>query len=775
MKYRIAFAALLCLMAFTGVLAQGILPPVPTDLKAEPTPDPVPVAKLTWKAPAGLWGYMVYRSVNDTSHFQKLAMVNAPVYYDQQVKVGYTFFYYVTSVYMGTANRPVESAPSNIAKISFGTTPERPIGVIAGTVKDDSTGKPIPGMRILFYRMRSAMTIAMPTALTDSLGQYMAKLDTGVYKVKAEPAPWMPPGPPQYLPEWFDNKKDEASANLVTVIRNASVVADFGLSRPTIPPVLKGTIAGKVIDDVTQRPIPGIFIRFFRKGPVTVNWQPVAQTDSLGLYTALLDTGTYLIKAESAMMSASIVGYIPEWYDNVTDVSRATPVPVTNGSTFRANFGLGKVAPPVYATIEGKVTDALGAPLRHATVAIMRTLQEMNTASALSRMTPGTGEESMDVEGVGFCQGVVWRGYTDTLGNYKARVLAGKAYVAVASKWGYVPEYFDQKPNPLLADIIKVPGDVKNINFSLAENPIFTNSISGVVRDAAGNGVPSIIVLFPVRLSAVPAPPRFGHTDANGAYTIGDVLLGTYIVLAVPFSGYAPAFYKAGAYGVMHWHLADKVLINGDISGINVGVVPIRPMGFARLSGTVLSGSAPLAGVRVLASSPAGDVVGCGLTDESGRYAIEALPSGAAVVTVDRPDYTTAELSVNIPPDQFEVNNVNFTIEQQTATDVPAGLAVPVEFALHQNFPNPFNPSTHITFSMPTAGWATMTIFNMLGQEVRMLWNGPAAAGINNLTWNATDGTGGSVASGLYFYRLTVTGDNGKNIFTGVQKMLLVR
>jgi hypothetical protein len=775
MKYRFAFAAFLCLVAFTGVLAQGVLPPVPADLKAEPTPDPVPVAKLTWKAPAGLWGYVVYRSVDDTSHFQKLAMVNAPVFYDQQVKVGYTFYYYVTSVYMSTANRPVESGPSNIARISFGTTPDRPIGIIAGTVKDDSTGKPIPGVRILFYRTRSAMSIAMPTAVTDSFGQYMAKLDTGVYKVKAEPAPWMPPGPPQYLPEWFDDRKDEATANPVTVIKNASVVADFGLSRPMPPPVLRGTIAGKVIDDATQRPIPGMFIRFFKKGPVTVNWQPVARTDSLGLYTALLDTGTYLIKAESVTMSASIIGYIAEWYDNVTDVSLATPVPVTGGSAFRANFALSKVAPPVYAAIEGKVTDALGAPLRHATVAIMHTLQEMNSVSALSRVTPGTGEESMDVEGVGFCQGVVWKGYTDTLGNFKARVRADRAYIAVASKWGYIPEYFDQNPDPLLADIIKVPGDVKNINFSLAENPVLSNSISGVVQDAAGNGVPSIIVLFPVRLSPVPAPLRFGHTDANGAYTIGDVVLGTYIVLAVPFSGYAPAFYKAGTYGVMHWHLAERVLINGDISGINVGVVPIRPMGVARLSGTVLSGGSALAGVRVIASSPAGDVMGYGLTDEAGRYGIEALPSGTAIVSVDRPDYTTAERSVSISADQFEVKNVNFTIELQTTTDAPAGQAIPAEFTLHQNFPNPFNPSTQITFSMPASGWATMTVFNMLGQEVRTMWNGPAAAGINTLTWNATDGAGVNVASGLYFYRLTVTGESGKNMFTGVRKMLLVR
>ena len=66
---------------------------------------------------------MVYRSVDDTSHFQKIAMVNAPVYYDHSVKVGYTFFYYVTTAALtNSSTRPLESSPSNIAMISFGYT-----------------------------------------------------------------------------------------------------------------------------------------------------------------------------------------------------------------------------------------------------------------------------------------------------------------------------------------------------------------------------------------------------------------------------------------------------------------------------------------------------------------------------------------------------------------------------------------------------------------------------------------------------------------------------
>ena len=779
MKNRLRIVTALCLLTFSGMLAQGTLPPVPTELTAALSSDAtIPVVKLGWNVPAGTWGFIIYRSVDDSSHFQKLGMANTTVYYDRTVSSGHTYFYYVTSVAFSTTDtRLIQSGPSNIAWVRVGPTPERPIGVIAGTVADDTTGKPIRGVRVLFYRIRSSLTAAVvvdpPSAITDSLGFYAAKLDTGRYKVKAEPAPWMPPGPPPYVAEWFDNKPDMVSADMVAVIPNASVKADFGLSRVLIPTIPRGTITGKVIDDATHEPLPGIMIRFFRKGPSITNWQPVATTDSLGVYTMLLDTGVYLLKTESLRMSP--IDYIHEWFDNVTDPAKATPVAVRAGSTFEANFGLSKPVPPTYATIEGYVTDTLGNPLRRATVAIMHPLQILDAANAASLTTPGTGDESMDVEGVGYCRGVVWKGYTDSLGYYKARVISDRAYIAMAAKWGYRAEYYDNKPNPLLADIIKVPTNIKSINFELASNPVVHNSISGVVRDSLGNEVVSRIVLFPTDPTGVRMPIRFGHTDSTGAYTIGDVRLGTYIVLAVPFGKYAPAFYKKGAFGVIYWKMADRVLVNGDVTGIDIGVVPINSFGYATLSGTVTTGTTPLPGVRVMATSASGAVVGYGLTDGAGAYSIAAVPPGPTTIAVDCPDYTSSERVVTVPQDGFSVNNVNFTLQPDATTDVSGMTQVPEMFALNQNYPNPFNPSTTITFDMPVAGYATLTVFNMLGQEIQTLQNGNAAAGRSTIVWNATDHAGQAVASGVYFYRLTVSGANGKTLYQSVQKMMLMR
>ena len=83
--------------------------------------------------------------------------------------------------------------------------------------------------------------------------------------------------------------------------------------------------------------------------------------------------------------------------------------------------------------------------------------------------------------------------------------------------------------------------------------------------------------------------------------------------------------------------------------------------------------------------------------------------------------------------------------------------ATPSTFALGANYPNPFNPSTTIPFTVPAgAGDVDLAIYNVLGQPVRQVWAGPLAAGEHRLTWDGRDTRGQSVAAGIYLYRLQV-------------------
>ena len=78
---------------------------------------------------------------------------------------------------------------------------------------------------------------------------------------------------------------------------------------------------------------------------------------------------------------------------------------------------------------------------------------------------------------------------------------------------------------------------------------------------------------------------------------------------------------------------------------------------------------------------------------------------------------------------------------------------------LHNNFPNPFNPETNISFSIPSEQIVKLTIYNLKGQKVRELVNGQFVSGEHSVVWNGTDENGKKVGSGLYLYRLK-TGDN---------------
>ena len=90
------------------------------------------------------------------------------------------------------------------------------------------------------------------------------------------------------------------------------------------------------------------------------------------------------------------------------------------------------------------------------------------------------------------------------------------------------------------------------------------------------------------------------------------------------------------------------------------------------------------------------------------------------------------------------------------ATAIAAEMATtPTAFALGANYPNPFNPATIIPLVVPAeAGDVDLTIYNVLGQPVRQVWNGPLAAGEHRLTWDGRDRQGQPVAAGVYLFRL---------------------
>jgi hypothetical protein len=95
---------------------------------------------------------------------------------------------------------------------------------------------------------------------------------------------------------------------------------------------------------------------------------------------------------------------------------------------------------------------------------------------------------------------------------------------------------------------------------------------------------------------------------------------------------------------------------------------------------------------------------------------------------------------------------------------------VPSVFAVHEGYPNPFNPSTTIKYDLPEPSHVSLVIYDVLGRKVVELVNSVKEAGYHSATWNA-----GNVASGVYFARFTATDANGSVKLTKVNKLLLTK
>jgi len=97
------------------------------------------------------------------------------------------------------------------------------------------------------------------------------------------------------------------------------------------------------------------------------------------------------------------------------------------------------------------------------------------------------------------------------------------------------------------------------------------------------------------------------------------------------------------------------------------------------------------------------------------------------------------------------------------------GGVVPDKFALHQNYPNPFNPVTTLRYDLPEDALVNITIYDMMGRQVKTLINDQQTAGYRSLQWYATNDAGSPVSAGIYLYMIQA-GD-----FRQTKKMVLLK
>ena len=148
---------------------------------------------------------------------------------------------------------------------------------------------------------------------------------------------------------------------------------------------------------------------------------------------------------------------------------------------------------------------------------------------------------------------------------------------------------------------------------------------------------------------------------------------------------------------------------------------------------------------------------------EDGKLKVVVANLNSGVIEGDDNSYLNIPLQFN--GNDYQVSTVSLKdikiagadgniIRSLSRTESSDIKAIPVNFALQQNFPNPFNPSTEIRFDLPENDHVTLAVYNMMGQKVKTLASRNMTPGYHSIIWNGTNDSGAKVATGMYFYSI---------------------
>ncbi|MFT7552696.1 MAG: hypothetical protein ACI9BV_003022, partial [Rhodothermales bacterium] len=173
----------------------------------------------------------------------------------------------------------------------------------------------------------------------------------------------------------------------------------------------------------------------------------------------------------------------------------------------------------------------------------------------------------------------------------------------------------------------------------------------------------------------------------------------------------------------------------------------------------------------VVRASRAGDPPRTSMTDDMGAYSLQGLMAGEYTVSVDQQrGFRTTSPEIGAFMVDVDARNpevmLDFTVAidaSHTATE-EGGDAIPTEYGLDVNYPNPFNPRTQISYQLPEGSKVQIVVYDMLGRVVETLVDRAQPAGTFTVSFDA-----GDLPSGLYLYRMTA------GSFVHSRKMILMK
>jgi hypothetical protein len=342
--------------------------------------------------------------------------------------------------------------------------------------------------------------------------------------------------------------------------------------------------------------------------------------------------------------------------------------------------------------------------------------------------------------------------------------------------------------------------------FDLIADPDYTVEVFQMTTaSAAGAGVNFNIEFFVRTGTALGGPVGSGPGSSSAGWTsLGSVPVtqgstasgvslpfstpaivinpGDTVGVAMQFLGVGPRYFGSGTnpYGIYsNTHLT---LITGDVRSApfttggsffssrelvgelyyNATIIPVELTSF----------TASVSDTRVTLNwSTATETNNQGFTVErsnGNEFAAVGFVNGKGTTT-EVQNYSFVDAGVTPGSYSYRLKQVDFDGTFEYSNTIEVEVLAPKEFALNQNFPNPFNPSTMITFSLAVDAKVSLKVFDILGQEVMTIVNNNLSAGAHEYTFDASN-----FNSGVYFYRIEATAVDGQN-FTSVKKMILTK
>ncbi len=300
------------------------------------------------------------------------------------------------------------------------------------------------------------------------------------------------------------------------------------------------------------------------------------------------------------------------------------------------------------------------------------------------------------------------------------------------------------------------------------EAPVL-NSVSGTIRYQDNNDPVTSGYVKALRYDSLThniITVDSAQIQPNGAYTLPNCPPVWLDIMAYENDEEELSFVPTYYVSTINWQSSTKVKPDSNLTNINIAVKRIvNPGDNMHVSGYIYTNnSADLAALKdaIIYSRSSGIFKSHSISMQNGYYCVDSLSAGVYEFIVDRIGYVTETIVVSLT--NSSLNNINIYLDDILVAINPPGMDIPSEFVLRQNFPNPFNPVTGIEFSLPLDSYTKLTIYDVLGREVEVIFAQQLKRGMYRANWNASNHP-----SGVYFYRLTSDG------FTDTKRMVLVK